>query len=198
LGKAGFLPLFPKPILKTIWLLDWLIHDHATGVILLKTALNSEENMKKMSLLFCALVSVGVFAQTAARVSMALPLSTMGTITQPYGQSTNFLTGRPWLHDGIDIQTPLRTPVLAAMSGLVFGTGYSESLGNYVILDHGNKYKTIYAQLDEIVAVKDRRVVQGETMALSGNTGLSTGPHLHFDVYWDGEAVDPLSVLAFN
>jgi murein DD-endopeptidase MepM/ murein hydrolase activator NlpD len=62
-----------------------------------------------------------------------------------------------------------------------------------MILDQ-NRYKTVYARLDEIAAVKGRRVARGETIAFSGNTGLSTGPHLHFGVYLDGEAPDPLSV----
>jgi murein DD-endopeptidase MepM/ murein hydrolase activator NlpD len=139
--------------------------------------------------------SLRAFAQNVSRVSMSPPLAVMGRITQPYGQSTNVVTGKPWFHNGIDIQTRMRTPVFAAMSGIVFETGYSESLGNYMILEHENNYKTIYAQLDEITAVKGRRVVQGETIAFSGNTGLSTGPHLHFGVYLDGKALDPLSVL---
>jgi murein DD-endopeptidase MepM/ murein hydrolase activator NlpD len=152
--------------------------------------------MKKMILLFCLLVSLHAFAQnSASRVSMTPPLAAMGNITQPYGESTNFMTFKPWFHDGIDILTPMRTPVLAAMSGIVSETGEHRALGKYMILDHGNGYKTMYAQLDEVVAVKDRRVAQGEAIAFSGNTGLSTGPHLHFGVYLNSEAIDPLSVL---
>jgi murein DD-endopeptidase MepM/ murein hydrolase activator NlpD len=151
--------------------------------------------MKRISLLFCALVSAGVFAQTAARVSMALPLTAMGPITQPYGQSKNVVSGNPWFHDGIDIRTPMRRPVLAVLPGIVSETGDHKSLGTYIVVDHNNGYKTLYGQLDEIVAAKGRRVAQGETIALSGNTGMSTGPHLHFGVYLEGKAVDPLSVL---
>jgi murein DD-endopeptidase MepM/ murein hydrolase activator NlpD len=154
-----------------------------------------ERYMKKISLMFCLLVGLHAFGQSTSRVSMAPPLAAMENITQAYGPSTNFMTGKPWFHDGIDILTPSRTPVLAAMSGIVSETGENRSLGNYIIVDHGNRYTTIYAQLDEIAAVKGRRVAQGETIAFSGNTGLSTGPHLHFGVYLDGEAVDPLSVL---
>jgi murein DD-endopeptidase MepM/ murein hydrolase activator NlpD len=139
--------------------------------------------------------SLHAFAQNASRVSMSSPLAVMERISQPFGQSTNVVTGEPWFHGGIDIPTPMRTPVFAAMSGVVFETGDNKSLGNYLILDHENHYKTIYAQLDEITTVKGRRVVQGETIAFSGNTGMSTGPHLHFAVYLDDEAVDPLSVL---
>jgi murein DD-endopeptidase MepM/ murein hydrolase activator NlpD len=154
--------------------------------------------MKKMSLIFCLLVSLHAFAQNTSRVSMTPPLTAMGPITQSYGQSTNVISGKPWFHDGIDISTPNRTPVLAAMSGIVSETGNDRALGKYIILDHGNGYKTMYAQLDEIVAVKGRRVAQGETIAFSGNTGLSTGPHLHFGVYVNGKAVDPLSVLVLK
>jgi murein DD-endopeptidase MepM/ murein hydrolase activator NlpD len=151
--------------------------------------------MKKTILLFCLLVSLHAFAQNRGRASMSPPLASMGNITQPYGQSTNFMTGKPWFHDGIDILTPMRSPVLAAMPGIISETGEDRALGNYMIVDHGNGYKTMYAQLDEITAVKGRRVARGETIAFSGNTGLSTGPHLHFGVYLDGEAADPLSAL---
>jgi murein DD-endopeptidase MepM/ murein hydrolase activator NlpD len=154
--------------------------------------------MKKISLIFCLLAGLHAFAQSTSRVSMTPPLAAMGSITQPYGPSTNFMNGKPWFHDGIDILIPSRTPVLAAMSGVVSETGEDRALGNYMILDHGNGYKTMYAQLDEIVAAKGRRAAQGETIAFSGNTGLSTGPHLHFGVYLNGEALDPLSVLALR
>jgi murein DD-endopeptidase MepM/ murein hydrolase activator NlpD len=152
--------------------------------------------MKKICLIFCLLVSLHAFAQDTGRVpAMTQPLAVMGNITQPFGESTNFMTFEPWFHDGIDILTPMRTPVLAAMTGVVSEAGEHRSLGNYMILDHGNGYKTMYGQLDEIVAVKGRRVTQGETIAFSGNTGLSTGPHLHFGVYLEEKAVDPLPVL---
>jgi murein DD-endopeptidase MepM/ murein hydrolase activator NlpD len=141
--------------------------------------------------------SLHASAQNASRASISPPLAVMGRISQPFGQSTNVFTGEPWFHDGIDIPVRMRTPVFAAMSGVVFETGDSKSLGNYLILDHENHYKTIYAQLDEITVVKGRRVVQGETIAFSGNTGMSTGPHLHFGVYLDDEALDPLSVLDY-
>jgi murein DD-endopeptidase MepM/ murein hydrolase activator NlpD len=152
--------------------------------------------MKKICLLFCMLISLHAFAQNStSRVSMTPPLAAMGNITQPFGESTNFMTFKPWFHDGIDIRTSMHTPVLAAMAGIVSETGTDRALGNYMILDHENGYKTMYAQLDEIAAAKGRRVAQGETIAFSGNTGLSTGPHLHFGVYLNGEAIDPQSVL---
>jgi murein DD-endopeptidase len=151
--------------------------------------------MKNMILLFCVLISIDAFAQTASQLSMALPLTTMGPVTQSFGESTNVMTGKPWFHNGIDILTPMRTPVLSVLPGVVSETGEDKSLGNYVVVDHNNGYKTMYGQLDEITAVKGRRVAQGETIALSGNTGASTGPHLHFGVHLDGKALNPLSVL---
>jgi murein DD-endopeptidase MepM/ murein hydrolase activator NlpD len=151
--------------------------------------------MKKAILILFVLISLTVFAQDARQVSMGLPLSSMGTITQSYGDSTNIRTGEPWFHNGIDISIRMRTPVISAMAGLVSEVGNDTSYGNYVIVEHDNKYKTFYAQLDEITVKKGQRVAQGETIALSGNTGLSTGPHLHFSVYYDGKTINPLSVF---
>jgi murein DD-endopeptidase MepM/ murein hydrolase activator NlpD len=92
----------------------------------------------------------------------------------------------------------MRTPVLSVMAGTVFKTGEDKSYGKYVIVDHNNKYKSLYAQLDEITAVKGQYVARGETIALSGNTGMSTGPHLHFSIYFENQAIDPLSILVFT
>jgi murein DD-endopeptidase MepM/ murein hydrolase activator NlpD len=151
--------------------------------------------MKKTSLLFCLLVSLNAFGQNAGGVSMIPPLAVMGNINQGYGQSTNVITGEPWFHGGIDISARTGTPVLAVMSGVVAATGEHNALGIYVIINHENNYQTLYAQLAGLIAVKGQHVTRGETIALSGNTGLSTGPHLHFSVCVEGETVDPLSVL---
>jgi murein DD-endopeptidase MepM/ murein hydrolase activator NlpD len=196
-GKSGLLAAFSKTSPKNQP--GFGTGSPAIEVILLKPTFTHGGNMmKKMSLLFCLLVSAGVFAQTAPQISMTLPLAAMGPITQPYGDSANFFTGAPWFHNGIDIRTNMRSPVLAAMSGIVSETGEDKSLGIYVVVDHNNGYKTIYGQLDEITVVKGRRVAQGETIALSGNTGFSTGPHLHFGVYRGEETIDPLSVLTLK
>ena len=99
-------------------------------------------------------------------------------------------------HSGVDIYAPTGTPVIAEFSGTVHSTGYSVSSGNYIYLDHGHGVRTFYCHLSEIKVKMGANVVQGTTIALSGNTGTrTTGPHLHFGVMVDGAWVDPKVVL---
>ena len=81
------------------------------------------------------------------------------------------------------------------MSGRVTTTGINRVYGNYVIIDHGNGYQTLYAHMSKIIASKGQWVSQGTRIGLVGSTGYSTGPHLHFTVYKNGKLVDPMTVL---
>ena len=94
------------------------------------------------------------------------------------------------MHSGIDFAAETGTPVKAAASGLVFETGTDAYCGNYVILQHENGDMTYYAHCDEILAETGQRVEQGEQIATVGNTGGSTGSHLHFALSRDGRFVE--------
>ena len=96
-------------------------------------------------------------------------------------------------HLGIDIAVPEQTPVLASASGQVIFSGMTENLGNLVVLYHGNEYFTYYGHNASIDAKLHEFVSIGDTIARSGNTGESSGPHLHFEIWKNGEAVNPLS-----
>ena len=96
-------------------------------------------------------------------------------------------------HLGIDIAVPEQTPILASASGQVIFSGMTENLGNLVVLFHGNEYFTYYGHNASIDAKLHQFVSIGDTIARSGNTGESSGPHLHFEIWKDGEAVNPLS-----
>ncbi len=97
-------------------------------------------------------------------------------------------------HNGLDLAAPLGTPIAAPSAGTVdtilieYG---KRNTGRYVILDHGNGLSTFYSHLNDILVKKGQRVARGETIATVGNTGLSTGPHLHFEVRENGESIDP-------
>ena len=100
-------------------------------------------------------------------------------------------------HWGIDIAAPAGTPVLAAGDGIVTGIARSSSYGLVIDVSHGSgKYITRYAHLSAVLVRIGQAVVQGGTIARVGSTGLSTGPHLHFEVYIDGRSRDPGLVLA--
>jgi penicillin-binding protein A len=99
-------------------------------------------------------------------------------------------------HPGLDLSAPNGTPVYAADTGLVVFAGWSRmGYGNVILIDHGNGYQTLYAHLSQISMHCGARVEKGKLIGLSGNTGNSTGPHLHFEVRVPGGWIDPLRVL---
>jgi murein DD-endopeptidase MepM/ murein hydrolase activator NlpD len=105
--------------------------------------------------------------------------------------------GTRWgrMHEGIDIAVPSGTPVHAAASGTVIYAAWMTGYGNLVVLDHGNGLATAYAHNSSLLVSVGQRVSQGQTISLSGSTGHSTGPHVHFEVRVNGVAVDPLGYL---
>lgn len=104
----------------------------------------------------------------------------------------NFREGHP----GFDLSTPEGTPVYAADTGLIIFAGWSGvGYGNTVMIDHGNGYRTLYAHLSQVSTYCGAKVQKGKIIGLSGNTGNSTGPHLHFEVRVPGGYIDPIMVL---
>ncbi len=114
-------------------------------------------------------------------------------ITQYFG-NTPFATANPQIykgkgHNAIDMAAPIGTPVVAAMSGTVLGTGNTDlvrgcySFGKWIMIVHGNGLSTMYSHLSEIDVTKGQQVSTGQLIGLSGMTGYSTGPHIHFGVY---------------
>jgi murein DD-endopeptidase MepM/ murein hydrolase activator NlpD len=99
------------------------------------------------------------------------------------------------LHEGIDIAASTGTPIWSAADGTVIHAGWLGGYGNLVVVDHGNGLATAYAHASAILVAVGQQVAQGETVALIGSTGTSSGPHLHFEVRVNGVAVDPLLYL---
>jgi murein DD-endopeptidase MepM/ murein hydrolase activator NlpD len=119
-----------------------------------------------------------------------------GRITSRFGDRNDPFTGVVRAHNGIDIANNTGTPIAAAMAGDVASAGFNANYGNYVIIKHtGTVYQTLYGHLSKILVSRGQTVRQGQTIGLLGNTGYSTGPHLHFSVFKNGEAVDPLKYL---
>ncbi len=101
-------------------------------------------------------------------------------------------------HQGIDLAAPMRTPEYAAGDGVVLRAGAASGFGLAVYILHENGDVTVYGHMDEILVVPGQYVEAGETIALLGNRGQSTGPHLHFEVHQggeDGERIDPVAWL---
>ncbi len=112
-----------------------------------------------------------------------------GTITSPFG----FRWGR--MHEGVDISVPEGTPVRAARAGRVVIAAYTGGYGNYTCVDHGGGLSSCYAHQSSYAVSPGDSVAQGDVIGYSGNTGSSTGPHLHFEIRVNGTAVDPLGYL---
>lgn len=123
------------------------------------------------------------------------PIKASWRLTSRFGSRKDPFTGVQSNHTGIDMACPTGTPIYAAMSGSVVYSGWSNIFGNYVIINHGNGYQTLYGHMSKILARKGQSVSQGTRIGLVGSTGYSTGPHLHLTVYKNGRLVDPLTLL---
>jgi len=95
-------------------------------------------------------------------------------------------------HLGVDIAVPTGEPILASASGQVVFSGWTPDLGNLVVIYHNNEYFTYYGHNELILVNSYEKVDRGDAIATSGNSGISSGPHLHFEIWKDGEPVDPL------
>lgn len=124
------------------------------------------------------------------------PLPVSGTITSYFGYRSEPIDGASTSHKGIDISVPVGTAVLAARTGTVVTAAYSASAGNYVALYHGNGVYSYYMHCSSLKVGVGETVSAGRKVALSGNTGISTGPHLHFAIYAKGVYVDPLNYVS--
>lgn len=118
-----------------------------------------------------------------------------GVITSPFGYRIHPIYGRQILHSGMDIGVDYGTPVKAALDGVVVEADWISGYGNTVIIDHGNGMTTLYGHNERLNVETGQNVKQGDIIAYAGSTGNSTGPHVHFEIRVNGEAVDPALYL---
>lgn len=123
------------------------------------------------------------------------PLNVSGRISSTFGYRKQPTAGASTYHKGIDIAIPSGTNVVASAAGKVVTASYSASAGNYVMLYHGNSIYTVYMHCSALSVSVGDMVSQGDVIAKSGNTGVSTGPHLHFAISVKGNYVNPLSYV---
>jgi murein DD-endopeptidase MepM/ murein hydrolase activator NlpD len=118
-----------------------------------------------------------------------------GPLSSFFGYRADPFTGVRRFHAGVDIVTNSGSPVRAAMDGRVSDSGYNANYGNYLILNHADGYQSLYGHLSAAIATTGSKVSQGDLIGLSGNTGYSTGPHLHFGLFRNGLPINPLKYL---
>ena len=112
-------------------------------------------------------------------------------VTSEFGYRRDPFTGETRGHTGMDLAVPTGTPIRAALPGTVTVSQYNSSYGYYVMIDHGGGLSTLYAHNSRLVARVGDAVGAGDIVSISGSTGRSTGPHLHFEVRINGERTDP-------
>ncbi len=120
---------------------------------------------------------------------------TMGYLTDGFGDRLHPLTGKRTFHKGVDIAARQGNQVHAAADGVVVLTESRKVEGNLIIIDHQNGYTTHYAKLSAFNVKKGDKVKKGDVIGLVGNTGVSTAPHLHWEVHFNGEPIDPMTVV---
>ena len=129
---------------------------------------------------------------TSSYPSITYPLKSI-KVTSPYGYRCDPFTGKQSWHNGLDLRAK-NEPAYAMMDGIVEKVGYDNRSGNYVTLRHGN-YHVSYCHLSSIIVRKGERVFPGIIVGVTGNTGRSTGSHLHLTCKKDGESFNPTILL---
>lgn len=124
------------------------------------------------------------------------PLQSKGQISSYFGYRFHPILRKRKYHSGIDIAVPSGLSILAADSGVVVFAGWNNGYGKMVILDHGSDFSTVYGHCSILQVVRGQTVTKGQTIAQVGSTGLSTGPHLHFEVRKKGVPVNPTTYLS--
>lgn len=124
------------------------------------------------------------------------PAPSYTRISDDYGNRIHPTLGVQQFHNGIDMAAPSGSPILAAYDGEVVAAAYNASMGNYVMIDHGDSVYTIYMHASALYVSKGAHVSRGDKIAAVGSTGRSTGPHLHFSVRVNGSYVSPWNYLS--
>lgn len=159
--------------------------------------LNSHANLPPSS--SSASKTESIVLETESIVPKIRPfLPVAGEVSSPFGMRKHPIYGDYRFHHGLDIAAAEGTPIYPAMGGRVIFSGEEAGYGNIVTVDHGNGYITKYAH-NRVNLVKEGDYVDVDTViAEVGNSGVSTGPHLHFEVRYEGKSIDPVKVLAMR
>lgn len=163
--------------------------------IALKVDANGTPFEREVARLQTAFIQNDKLQRLLPQVPLRTPALGMTEQTSGFGTRLDPFLGRPAFHAGIDFRGDVGAPVRATAGGKVVSAGYNGGYGNMVEIDHGNGLTTRYAHLSAVTASEDQYVAAGAVVGRLGSTGRSTGPHLHYEVRVDGEAVDPTRFL---
>jgi murein DD-endopeptidase MepM/ murein hydrolase activator NlpD len=168
-------------------LMDWVMGDLTT---LAQEIVSREQSLRELQ--------THLDKKTAVLAATPTILPIKGLVTAGYGFRKSPFTGKREFHEGMDIAAPHGTPVVATADGIVRFAGPAGSYGNVVFLDHGHGFATAYGHNGTIRVHARQRVRRGEVIAYVGNTGRTTGPHVHYEVHLDGVASNPMKYAVDN
>ena len=119
-----------------------------------------------------------------------------GMISSPYGIRFHPIFNTRFFHRAIDIANKKNTPIVATADGIVVFSGWMRGYGNVIAIEHGQKYRTVYAHLAKSLVKKGEFVIKGQEIAKMGNTGRSTGPHVHYEIHLNKRPINPMKYLS--
>ncbi|MFC0308443.1 murein DD-endopeptidase MepM [Gallibacterium trehalosifermentans] len=136
------------------------------------------------------------YGETLGKGFSRYPMQRQYRVSSPFNPRRKHpVTGRIAPHKGVDFSMPTGTPIIAPADGVVVKVSYQAGgAGHYIMLRHGREYQTVYMHLSKTLVKTGQSVKKGQRIALSGNTGRSTGPHLHYEFHINGVAVNPMKV----
>ncbi len=173
-----------------------------TGTLLRETSQKLDQLESRIHLQSASLRDLLTLAgeQKDRNDQMPAILPASGPVVSGFGMRTDPLLGVMKMHHGVDISVPEGTPVVASAAGRIFKRGFNASYGNYVVISHpASETETLYAHLSKIddTVRRGRSVARGERIGLSGNTGRSVGPHVHFEIRdAGGSTTNPVLYMA--
>jgi len=186
---------------SVVWQKEYLVENSTMLRVVESTRSDRRDVLGEEWAMICDLVashSVSFDRRGRTGRDCSAPLQTL-RITSPFSAGrTHPILGDQRPHNGVDLGAPLGTPVSSPDKGVVRFSAPLSAHGLTVIIDHGDGMVTMYAHLDSVDVVVDDFIEKGAPFAQVGTSGMSTGPHLHFTVWHDGEVLDPLRVLPLH
>ena len=172
---------------------------HSSGLDMVQSWLRTEISER-----WAASGGVGLGDQLAQSLGAAsppratesrFPLPVDGVVTSGFGRRVHPVSGEVDWHGGVDIAVPAGSPVRTPFPGRVISIGESDHLGRTVLVEHKGGYRTLYGHVEASTVQVGDNLKSGDVVALSGNSGRSTGPHLHFSMYLRNQPIDPATWL---
>lgn len=150
------------------------------------------KKVKSISAVAATLILLLVVGADAQIKPVGSPLKGEHKITSKFGEKRHPLAQRKAYHRGVDYNVGMGTPIYATADGIVTETQFAKSgYGIKIVIDHKEEYQTLYAHLSKITAKEGQKVSKGDLIGYSGNSGQSTGPHLHYEIKKNGKYVNP-------